>query len=117
MAKVRSSADQLIGLRIRERRNMLGLTQLQFSQLLGVTNQQVHKYERGINSISAGQLYEIASGSSTPIAYFFEGLEKEDTKLPPRLSRLLDLMRSLTEMENGKHLEAISQLTRALAGN
>ena len=96
---------------------MLGLTQRQFSELLGVTNQQVHKYERGINSISAGQLFEIARESATPLAYFFEGLEAENTEPSPRQRRLSDVMYSLSKLQNGKYLEAMGQLIRALAGH
>src|ERR1700720_2722993 len=52
--------DRHVGARVRERRIMLGLTQQQLADLIGVTYQQAHKYERGINRVSAGRLYEIA---------------------------------------------------------
>jgi DNA-binding XRE family transcriptional regulator len=48
--------DRHVGARVRERRIMLGLTQQQLADLIGVTYQQAHKYERGINRISAGRL-------------------------------------------------------------
>ena len=67
--------DRHVGGRVRERRIMLGLTQQQLADLIGVTYQQAHKYERGINRISAGRLYEIAQVLSVPIGYFFDGLE------------------------------------------
>src|ERR1700676_2637897 len=102
-----SSPDKVIGMRIRERRMMLGLTQRQFAELLGVSNQQFHKYEHGINSLSAGRLYELACQSNTPVEYFFEGLERDELKVPPRQHRLLDVMRSLGEMQHEKQLEAI----------
>ena len=54
-------ADDHIGGRIRERRIMLGLTQQQLAEMIGVTYQQAHKYERGINRVSAGRLFEIAA--------------------------------------------------------
>src|SRR3954451_23041748 len=66
--------DRHVGGRVRERRIMLGLTQQQLADLIGVTYQQAHKYERGINRISAGRLYEIAQVLSVPIGYFFDGL-------------------------------------------
>jgi len=115
MSEARSIADHFIGMRIRERRMTLGMSQHQFGELIGVTYQQVHNYEGGINSVSAGRLYELARGSNTPVEYFFEGLDKNECKVPLRQSRLLDVMRSLGEMENEKHQAAISQLTRALA--
>src|SRR4051794_31223821 len=52
--------DRHVGARVRERRIMMGLTQQQLADLIGVTYQQAHKYERGINRVSAGRLYEIA---------------------------------------------------------
>jgi transcriptional regulator with XRE-family HTH domain len=109
-------ADQLFGMRIRECRMMLGLSQHQLGELIGITYQQVYKYEHGINSLSAGRLYEIARELGTPVEQFFEGLEKENAEqLPLRQSRLRDVMRSVGEIENEEHREAIRQLTRALA--
>ena len=52
--------DHYVGARVRERRIMLGFTQQQLADLIGVTYQQAHKYERGINRISAGRLFDIA---------------------------------------------------------
>jgi transcriptional regulator with XRE-family HTH domain len=66
--------DSYVGSRIRERRVMLGLSQQQMANLIGVTYQQAHKYERGINRISAGRLFEIARVLRVPVGYFSEGL-------------------------------------------
>jgi DNA-binding XRE family transcriptional regulator len=52
--------DRYVGARMRERRIMLGLTQQQMAELIGVTYQQAHKYEKGINRVAAGRLYNIA---------------------------------------------------------
>ena len=70
-----ATIDDHVGSRIRERRIMLGLTQQQLADLIGVTYQQAHKYERGINRISAGRLYEIAQELSVQVGYFFDGLQ------------------------------------------
>jgi transcriptional regulator with XRE-family HTH domain len=56
------------------RRKMLGISQERLADALGLTFQQVQKYERGANRISASKLYETARFLSAPIAYFFEGL-------------------------------------------
>jgi len=56
---------------------MLGLTQQQLAEMIGVTYQQAHKYERGINRVSAGRLFEIARALSAPISYFYEGVGQE----------------------------------------
>ncbi len=69
-----AETDRYVGGRIRERRVMLGLTQRQMADMIGVSYQQTHKYERGINRISAGRLFEIARVLKVPVSYFFEGL-------------------------------------------
>jgi transcriptional regulator with XRE-family HTH domain len=58
---------------MRERRVMLGLTQQQMAELIGVTYQQAHKYEKGINRVAAGRLYRIAQALGVEVGYFFEG--------------------------------------------
>jgi transcriptional regulator with XRE-family HTH domain len=118
MNEARSIVNHFIGMRIRERRMIMGLNQHQFGELIGVTYQQVHKYERGTNSVSAGRLYEAARELSTPIEYFFDGLEKSaGQQMPPRQRRLLDFVRNFGAIRNEKYQEAISQTTRALAGH
>ena len=72
--------DHHVGARVRERRIMLGLTQQQLADLIGVTYQQAHKYERGINRVSAGRLYEIAQVLSVPVGYFFDGIDGQGTR-------------------------------------
>jgi transcriptional regulator with XRE-family HTH domain len=117
MGKVRSTtANRLIGMRIRERRIKRGLTQQQFAKLIGVNFWQAHKYEHGTNSVSAGRLYVIARELSTPLEYFFEGLEPDKSQPSPRQRKLFDAMRDFGEVRNEKHLGAIRELTRALAG-
>lgn len=121
MAKPKSrrstgGADDYVGERIRERRIMLGLTQQQLAELIGVTYQQAHKYERGINRVSAGRLYEIARVLNTPITYFYEGLgEQAPRAVAPRQRMLLEISRNFSEIKNERHQEAVSQLARALA--
>ena len=96
---------------------MLGLTQQHLAELIGVTYQQAHKYERGINRISAGRLFEIARILSVQIAYLFEGVESgEDTAMhSPRERMCLELARNFSQIANERHQEALSQLARALA--
>ena len=66
-----AAIDDHVGARIRERRIMLGLTQQQLAELIGVTYQQAHKYERGISRVSAGRLFHIATALGVPVEYFF----------------------------------------------
>jgi transcriptional regulator with XRE-family HTH domain len=108
--------DRHVGARIRERRIMLGLTQQQLADLIGVTYQQAHKYERGINRVSAGRLFEIASCLSVPVTFFFEGLEEERPRDVTQRERMcLELARNFAQISNERHQEALSQLARALA--
>ncbi len=108
--------DRYVGARIRERRIMLGLTQQQLADLIGVTYQQAHKYERGINRVSAGRLFEVAQVLSVPVSYFFDGLEQEnDRSISPRERMCLELARNFAQIPNERHQEALSQLARVLA--
>jgi transcriptional regulator with XRE-family HTH domain len=108
--------DRYVGARIRERRIMLGLTQQQLADLIGVTYQQAHKYERGINRVSAGRLFEVAQVLSVPVNYFFDGLENESERaISPRERMCLELARNFAQIPNERHQEALSQLARVLA--
>ena len=107
--------DIYVGARIRERRVLLGMTQHQMADLIGVTYQQAHKYERGINRVSAGGLHKIAQHLGVPVGYFFEGLGTEHVvDLTQRQRMCLDLARNFTMITNAKHQEALCQLARAL---
>ncbi len=67
--------DVHVGGRVRVRRKALRLSQNELALALGITFQQVQKYERGLNRVSASKLYEIGMALRTPVAWFFEGLE------------------------------------------
>ena len=110
--------DRHVGARVRERRIMLGLTQQQLADLIGVTYQQAHKYERGINRVSAGRLYEIAQVLSVPVGYFFDGLDGQASRaVSPRERMCLELARNFAQITNERHQEALSQLARVLAAD
>jgi transcriptional regulator with XRE-family HTH domain len=66
--------DLHVGGRVRMRRKLLGVSQEQLADSLGLTFQQVQKYERGANRVSASKLYEIAKTLQVPVAFFFDGL-------------------------------------------
>jgi transcriptional regulator with XRE-family HTH domain len=107
--------DRHVGAQIRERRILLGLTQQQLAALIGVTYQQAHKYERGVNRVSAGRLFQISSVLSVPMSYFYEGVGDEEPKpVTPRERMVLEIARNFTGIENERHQEALSQLARAL---
>jgi transcriptional regulator with XRE-family HTH domain len=68
------AVDMHVGARVRMRRRFLGVSQQALAGRLGITFQQVQKYERGANRVSASKLYEIARALEAPVSYFFEGL-------------------------------------------
>jgi transcriptional regulator with XRE-family HTH domain len=108
--------DRYVGARMRERRIMLGLTQQQMAELIGVTYQQAHKYEKGINRIAAGRLFTIAQALGVEVSYFFDGMDNERAFRPtPQQRMLLELARNFIGMPSRKHQEAICNLARALA--
>jgi transcriptional regulator with XRE-family HTH domain len=108
--------DRHVGARMRERRIMLGLTQQQMAELIGVTYQQAHKYEKGINRVAAGRLYHIAQALGVDVSYFFEGLNSDKAfKATPQQRMLLELARNFIGIPTRKHQEAICSLARALS--
>jgi transcriptional regulator with XRE-family HTH domain len=66
--------DIHVGARLRMRRNLVGLSQGQLGKAIGLTFQQIQKYERGINRMGASRLYQMARLLSVPVAYFFDEL-------------------------------------------
>jgi transcriptional regulator with XRE-family HTH domain len=77
--------DRHVGLRIRMRRKELGLSQERLAEAVGLTFQQIQKYERAANRVSASKLWELSQALKTGIAYFYEGLAELDAgSMPPR---------------------------------
>ncbi len=66
--------DAQVGNRVRIRRMLIGMSQEKLGDLLGLTFQQVQKYEKGVNRIGAGRLYEISRILGVPIDFFYEGV-------------------------------------------
>ena len=108
-------ADRHVGARMRERWVMLGLTRQEVAELIGVTYQQAHKYEKGVNRVSAGRLYHIAQALGVEVGYFFKGLRSDNAfKATPQQRLLLELGRSFIGIPNRKHQDALCSLARAL---
>jgi transcriptional regulator with XRE-family HTH domain len=66
--------DGQVGNRVRLRRMLIGMSQEKLGELLGLTFQQIQKYEKGVNRIGAGRLYQVAHILGVPIGYFYEGM-------------------------------------------
>lgn len=69
-----NAVDRKIGQRIRVRRAEIGMSQERLAELIGVTFQQVQKYEKGVNRIAASRLFDISLALEMPVSRFFENL-------------------------------------------
>ncbi|MGD9510416.1 MAG: helix-turn-helix domain-containing protein [Geminicoccaceae bacterium] len=109
--------DRHVGAKLRERRLMLGMSQQQMAELIGVTYQQAHKYEKGINRIAGGRLYTVAQALGVEVSYFYEGLGAGAGAFAPTSKQrlLLELTRSFTHITDRRQQEALCSLARALA--
>src|SRR5437762_12944673 len=99
-----AAIDDHVGARIRERRIMLGLTQQQLAEMIGVTYQQAHKYERGINRVSAGRPAEIGRVLKAPTTYSYDGIgDYTPRAAAPRPGMPLTICRNCCAMQNDPH--------------
>ena len=82
--------DIHVGNRIRLRRTLLGLSQEKLASLLGLTFQQVQKYERGMNRVGASRLWDISKSLEVGINFFYEDMNKSVAAQSPRMFNLSD---------------------------
>jgi transcriptional regulator with XRE-family HTH domain len=109
--------DRHVGARMRERRIMLGLTQQELAELIGVTYQQAHKYETGTNRISVGRLYQLAQALGVEVGYFYDGVASTPgaVEATPQQRLMLELARNFMAISDRRQQEAICILARSLA--
>ncbi len=87
------TVDIHVGKRIRHRRWLIGMTQQQLAEKVGIKFQQIQKYETGANRVSASRLWDISDALDVNISFFFEGLQDETAKVVPEKARVpADLM-------------------------
>jgi|BEDMetMinimDraft_2_1075160.scaffolds.fasta_scaffold01594_5 transcriptional regulator with XRE-family HTH domain len=110
-----NAIDRHVGARLRGRRVMLGLTQQQLAEAIGVTYQQAHKYERGHNRLSAGRLYVVARALGVPVSWFFEGLEEGGSEEVGPSRQLRELAQYFLALPDSRQREAVLNLLRAMA--
>ena len=84
--------DVHVGKRIRHRRWLVGMTQQQLAEHVGIKFQQIQKYETGANRVSASRLWDIATALEVEISFFFEGIESQETDASSKESVPADLM-------------------------
>ena len=128
MTKSPNPTDVHVGLRVRMRRLMLDLSQTDLARALGVTFQQVQKYEKGTNRISASRLQLMSQVLKVPIPYFFEGLpspsksSKDDSHAPDFVSDFftssdgVSLSRAFMRIRKPTLRRSIVDLVEAMAG-
>jgi transcriptional regulator with XRE-family HTH domain len=109
--------DQQIGQRLKERRLLMGLSQTALADGLGITFQQLQKYEKGHNRIAAGRLYGCAQLLDVPPEYFFEGLEGSDSGTPDetRSDEAMKLARAYYRIGDPTERQRIWRLVQAIA--
>jgi len=127
MKKSTGSIDKEIGSRVRMRRISIGMSQEKLGDMLGLTFQQVQKYEKGTNRISVSRLVDIAKILGVDIHFFFNGIKSiksdgfAEGDTPPYISEVmstpegLQLIRTFTSIKNSKVRKSIVQLVTALA--
>ncbi len=110
--------DFHIGGRIRLRRAELGLTQEDLAGLLGISYQQVQKYEAGTNRVSAARLFEIAHALNADLAHFFDGYDGTARRSPlphgGHNRAAIELVRNFLDLKDGTLRSAVTTLLRAL---
>ena len=115
--------DRHVGLRIRMRRKALAMSQERLAEAVGLTFQQIQKYERAANRVSASKLWEIARALKAPVTYFYEGLPDAD-EAPGARAEMQDFLLTADGLELAAAFPRIRQprlrrkvveLVRALA--
>jgi transcriptional regulator with XRE-family HTH domain len=111
-----AEVDRAVGARIREVRALSGVTLCALAERIGVTYQQLQKYETGKNRVSAGQLALIAQMLGKNPSYFFEESEDEDDSARTLYRRMsLELLKNFRRIKTESHRQAVHHLARLLA--
>jgi len=115
-----------VGRRLRDRRTLLGLSQSALADSVGLTFQQIQKYERGANRISASRLYQFSCLLDIDIDYFFgtvmniddcEELLPAGSDDPARMREVLSLVRAYYSIDSTDVRQSVFELAKALADN
>jgi transcriptional regulator with XRE-family HTH domain len=107
MKKSPNDADRHIGSQIKARRNAIGMSQEKLGDMLGLTFQQVQKYEKGMNRVGAGRLLDIGTILQVPVTYFYEGLSTDRFKVSSE-DKATSLL--LATMEGQRLIKAFSMI-------
>lgn len=108
--------DQFIGEKIYSLRLAKGLSRQQLSDVIGVTHQQLQKYEKGTNRISVGRLVLIAKALGKTVNYFYDGLDSQSSEpiLTQHQRMCIEVSRNFMKIRNAEHQNAVNSLVRSL---
>ncbi len=127
-----SAVDVHVGARLRQRRTLLGMNQTKLGSSIGLTFQQVQKYEKGTNRISASRLYALSGTLDVPVEYFFGDMPTAVGASSPTLGRgrakkppsyepdpmatreTLELVRAYYKIENAEIRKRLFEMTKTL---
>ena len=130
MASVPNPIDVHVGKRVRLRRTLLGLSQEKLGLALGLTFQQVQKYERGVNRISSSRLYHLSQILDVPVAFFFDEMPALEEGAAPGMREgpakpyepdplvkreTLELVRAYYRITDRAARKRLFELTKAIA--
>ncbi len=120
-----SSIDAFVGMRVRAGRMARGMSQEQLAELLGLTFQQVQKYEKGVNRIGAGRLWDISRILDVSVQYFFDGLNQKSGAVAEESGRFaiefltttegLQLARAFAQIKDRSVRRRLVDLAQALS--
>ena len=126
--------DVHVGARVRQRRTLLGMSQEKLGEAIGLTFQQVQKYERGANRVGSSRLYELSRVLDVPVQYFFDDLEPETVRAqvqagglseeesdaagadPMTKRETLELVRAYYRVTDPKVRKSLFDMAKAAAG-
>ncbi len=118
--------DVYVGKRMRMRRTILGMSQADLGKALGLTFQQIQKYEQGANRIGSSRLYDLSTILGVPVTYFFDGMgegaetnelpdDSPDLRKDPAAKReTLELVRAFTKIDDSSVRASILNMITAL---
>jgi len=108
--------DKFIGGKIYNLRLAKGLSRQQLAEVIGVTHQQLQKYEKGLNRISAGRLVLIAQALGQTAEFFYEGLERNKSEeiLTQHQRMCIEVSRNFMKLANSEHQNAVNTLVKSL---
>lgn len=110
-----TEVDKAVGAAVRKHRVAAGMSQHDLADKIGVTYQQAHKYERGINRISVGRIYDIAQALNVPLADLFADCGVSIVPAPDTERQTLELVRSFRQVTSPKMRAVLAAMVRAAA--